>query len=467
MSTLPPEVLPYIFRYLPQSNLLNVVQVSKFWKRLATPFLWCKPRFKLPNLLSYASFFKIYGQFIRDVEFDWNNRSTVEEVQLVIDTCGNIDSVKIRLSEDETQEIKMLCDHLSNRLECLSITNYGWIDRKLQWKLYLAMFGNLKRLELENMGDLDDITCEQIVTKSSLLEDLEFDNVGITDIGVRSIAQHLPRLRSLTLSGCDQITCTSLTAIADSCSLLENLYFGNTSVRDTNFTIAGQRFQHLRSLNLINCYSITDNFFIAIVGSGSCPFLEDLCLKNTNITDTGIRLILQHLQRLSSLTFILCDKITDESLIAIAGSCRLLTSFSAHRMNITDIGLSAIASAPCRKTITCLHLKECDRITDTGVRQIVTQLDNLRHLNISCCSLLTEGLFREPSWKCAGLVELDISHLDVRLSALSSILNLKSLKSLHFNGIKGDVSECVHPLIIQPPKPMNGPRRYLRNVGVL
>jgi hypothetical protein len=46
-------------------------------------------------------------------------------------------------------------------------------------------------------------------------------------------------------------------------------------------------------------------------------------------------------------------------------------------------------------------------------------------------------------------------------------LNLKSLKSLQFNGIKGDVSECVHPLIIQPPKPMNGPRRYLRNVGVL
>jgi hypothetical protein len=61
----------------------------------------------------------------------------------------------------------------------------------------------------------------------------------------------------------------------------------------------------------------------------------------------------------------------------------LLKCFEIDCTKHTDASLLAIASARCREAIAHLKLGGCKRVTDTGIRQMITQLTHLRSLYIN------------------------------------------------------------------------------------
>jgi F-box and leucine-rich repeat protein 2/20 len=185
-----------------------------------------------------------------------------------------------------------------------------------------------------------------------------------------------------------------------------------------------------------------------------CPQLQHLVLTDTNMSDSGVSTIVQKLQHLKSLDISLCKNITDNSITTIAESCKHLTSLCVRDTEITDKGLSTLASSSlCQKTVSSIDLKYCNNITDNGVREIVMNFPHLQRLILSNCNGLTEGLFSDPPWKCKKLTELDISYLNVGSSAIFFISNsMNSLVTLDLYNIKGDVSESAIMSLANLPK---------------
>jgi hypothetical protein len=86
---------------------------------------------------------------------------------------------------------------------------------------------------------------------------------------------------------------------------------------------------------------------------------------------------------------------TDISITSIAESCPLLKCLKIDCTKHTDASLLA----RYREAIAHLKLGGCKRVTDTGIRQMITQLTHLRSLHKQLYVLITEDLFDNPPWK--------------------------------------------------------------------
>ena len=165
--------------------------------------------------------------------------------------------------------------------------------------------------------------------------DLRVDNAQLI-----SIARGLPQLQSLNLSNCWNITDEGITAVAIGLS-------------------------QLQSLNITACYKITDEG-IRAVASG-CPQLQSLNIGYCdNITDEGITALANGLLKLQSLDIGYCDNITDEGIIALADGLPQLQSLNIDDChNITDEGLIALARG-CPQLQSLTGIDNCDGITYAG-----------------------------------------------------------------------------------------------------
>jgi Leucine-rich repeat (LRR) protein len=394
MAFLPPDILLRIFPHLSHPSLLNVVQVSKLWNSVAIPFLWRNFRFNESDLSHCAPLFKIYGPFIRDVVVcgmslvyeSVKGASVKDGLSLVVTMCSNITSLELQGAKLTTQDMAMLCEHLSGQLECLCINCCSWVDGMLPSAPYIGTLGKLKRLVLIHNTDFNDAACRLVVTGCPLLEDLVLKYTKITDTSVCHFAQRLPRLRSLDLGGYSNITDTSLIAIAESHPPLEEMVLIGASITDAGIRLVSQHLPHLRSLNFSYCKLITDISLIAI--AESCPLLEDLNLTETSVTDTGFQFAAQHLPHLRSLVLIDCNMITNISLIAIAESCPLLENLNLSYTSVTGFCLAAQHLPRLRSLI----LNNCWGITDSSLVAIAESCPLLEVLKVGRASITDTGV---------------------------------------------------------------------------
>jgi Leucine-rich repeat (LRR) protein len=388
MPAFPSEILMLVFSFLSRPDLLKAIRVSKHWCSIAIRILWRNCHF--PRLYSpwyYAHLFKTYGQFVRHVEFKGWRPSVGVEVKLVVETCSNITSVCFFIGRD-MWGIDMLCKDLSDRLESFQIHSGLVPIEPSLLGVYISKLWKLKRLDVSYVGNFDDASCQQIVAKCQLLEDLNFKNSNITDDSVQLVAQHLQHIRILNLSRCRKITDESIFAIAKSCPSLTSLDVEGTQITDN--ALVAFTSTRIRVLSISECKMITEKSLTAI--AKSCPLLESLNISK-------------------------CETITDDSLTAIAESCPLLVSLDVRHTQITDNALVALATARCRETITSLDLTGCNRITHTGLRQVVDSFTRLRHFNIRCYKPLTDELDE----LCIGLLNVEETQItDDALVAFTS-----------------------------------------------
>ena len=146
----------------------------------------------------------------------------------------------------------------------------------------------------------------------------------VRDVTVQEVADMHPDLRSLTLSGCDQITDVGLWALARSCTALRELRLsGCTKVTHIGLRSLSLRCRALEVIDLSHCPDI-DDMGLRVLASG-CWGLHTLSFKNCRrITDTGLTEIARMCKHLRDVDVSGCAKVCeygDKALVELAGNC--------------------------------------------------------------------------------------------------------------------------------------------------
>jgi EIN3-binding F-box protein len=182
------------------------------------------------------------------------------------------------------------CDGLCNGekrapLTCLSLNTLNVTECKSVGLEPIVTMGlccpSLENLDLSQLTDLSD---EGIV---SVLEGCGKHLVSlnltkctdITDVALAAIASHCGELERLTLDGCYQVGDNGLQLLAADCTSLKEVDLSGTSITDAGLrALVSARGLWLRSLTLTGCVNLTDESLSLI--EDCCPSLGALNLRN-------------------------------------------------------------------------------------------------------------------------------------------------------------------------------------------
>ena len=128
------------------------------------------------------------------------------------------------------------------------------------------------------------------------------------------------------------------------------------------------------------CQKITDVSIISI--STHCTGLQSLNLEECNlITDVSIISISTHCTGLQSLNLWSCHQITDASIISISENCTGLKEFDVSYTNITDASLIAITKNCTGLQYLCTY--GCDGLSSDELRDEFNSVSELRAVLLS------------------------------------------------------------------------------------
>ncbi len=197
-------------------------------------------------------------------------------------------------------------------------------------------------------------------------------------------------------------------------------------------------FPHARDVDLNETSPLVDSIISAL--GMCCPKLQTLDLRNCyNITDSGLE-SLKTLTSLQTLDLFNCKKITDSGLEHLKALTSLQTLNLLNCGKITDKGLEHL------KTLTSLqslNLEDCYKITDRGLEHLKA-LTSLQSLDLFNCEKITDNglehlkaLTSLQSLNLGGCDQITSSGFE-HLKALTSLqtLNLAFCKKITDRGIK-------------------------------
>lgn len=133
------------------------------------------------------------------------------------------------------------------------------------------------------------------------------------------MANHCCKLEVLYLNFCRKITIVTFWLVCEKLTQLQQLHLVcNEWVNDEVLEIISRACRNLRTLNLVLCVNISDAGLIRIAG---LPYLNDLNLGVTNVTDVGVTMLVHKLCHLEKLDLIDAHHVTDLSMVEIAQWC--------------------------------------------------------------------------------------------------------------------------------------------------
>ena len=254
----------------------------------------------------------------------------------------------------------------------------------------LACAGSLlTTLHLHGCRSLSDVTCASLARSCPDLRDLALS--GCTRIGDESLVVigHALPLQSLALAGLVEVTSASAMAAVSGlcCAGAGAQVQGNVPATLTSLDLArctriamletqqARAFFSLKILDLSSCSAaISDDALrraaaacAGVSGSYGGVRLESLALWGTTAADNTLALLLEQVgARLLHLDVKGSERAGDQTAVAVAATCRLLTHLHISETRVTDGGLSAIlqscsalevfVAADCR----CTHFRSHD-----------------------------------------------------------------------------------------------------------
>eukprot|EP00899_Mesostigma_viride_P005619 jgi/Mesvir1/15058/Mv14708-RA.1 len=244
-------------------------------------------------------------------------------------------------------------------------------------------------------------------------------SVGITDAGVRAIAEGCPGLRTLCVPYCRRVANASLMAVAENCPLLLRLDVSRTGVTFAGLCAVLLNCPLLRTLvceglgEVAMMVQLQENDFPARLRAWlSSPFvpstptahntqsqLRHLNLRGGKSLFVGdLRLMLRHCPSLASL--VVSDNHHLVMSTGIAEHCPQLRHLDVSNTSVTNDVLSAVAER-------CVRLRHLDvsntSVTDVVLSAVAERCARLRHLDVSWCRLLTPGIVKQITARCPRL----------------------------------------------------------------
>lgn len=151
-------------------------------------------------------------------------------------------------------------------------------------------------------------------------------------------------------------------------------------------------FPRLQTLELSHCSNITDEGLKLI---DRLSDLIKLSLREcTEISDQSL-IMLGKMKKLQILDLSSCQNITDKGLKSLEQLKNLITLSLADCILITDEGLQVVENYKKLKT---LNLSRCKKITDNGLKPI-QKIPELQSLSVLDCKLITDEAFKSMKVK--------------------------------------------------------------------
>ena len=246
----------------------------------------------------------------------------------------------VRLALEELRELALLLALLGalvrlrpQRLVLRLSANFCE-DERAPDEVILALTGyceSLRSLECYDGFECLGVSDSAIATVARVHTDIAELALGwqerLTDDALRSIAQHLPKLKVLKIDGSTSFTDAGVIELVQSCTSLKTIHLCDLRCIDTD------------DVNLVisaiakNCRRLEDLQFCA---EGFDEDLEYICPVDTKL---------------------------DEAFAALAPGCPLLRALDLRRLPISDVALIALADCPIRD----LRLCDCPNVTDASV----------------------------------------------------------------------------------------------------
>jgi F-box and leucine-rich repeat protein 2/20 len=229
----------------------------------------------------------------------------------------------------------------------------------------------------------------------------EFDE--ITDASIIAIGFGCPRLLTLQVKDCNRITDIGMCALAQGCPLLQVLNFGRRTL-DPFSKRNNQELYYDLSIKR-NRFHITDIGIRAI--AQGCPSIRSIVVVKRAVS------VIDHLiplgigcRELLTVDLDECSNVTDAGVRAMVQNCSLLQSISLQKCGgITDATLSTIGLGCCR--LQKIHISNCIQITDIGVCSLARGCPLLRSITLDGCRL-TDVSIIAIALGCLDLLTLSI-----------------------------------------------------------
>ncbi|KAK0600235.1 hypothetical protein LWI29_012931 [Acer saccharum] len=307
---------------------------------------------------------------------------------------------------------------------------------------HLKDLKNLEKLVVDG-ARIADSSLEIISTNCKFLVEIGLSKcAGVTNMNIIQFVSGWVDLKSINLTCCRSISDAAISAIADS-------YCCGVNDKGLEYL---SRCSELLCLKLGLCTDISDKglFFIA----SNCAKLHELDLyRCTSIRDDGLAALSYGCKKLKKLNLSYCTGVTDRGMDYI-GSMEELSDLELRGlMNITSVGLTAVA-AGCKR-LADLDLKHCVNIDDSGFLALAFFSRNLRQINLSFCAVsdtvlcMVMGNLTRLQAKLVHLTNCTVEGFELALrnccfwikkvkllAPLRFLLSSETLETLHARGCK-------------------------------
>eukprot|EP00736_Rhodelphis_marinus_P010210 Rmarinus@m.3789 len=323
-----PDLLAYIFWFLPRQDVHEMGKVCIFWRDACTrPMLW--------HCVNLAN---------RDFPRGFLDRPHVQK------GTRRLDLTFAREVYDTT-----LCPVLPSFLHLRSLILDGC--RQVSDRLLASLPRQLRRISL-------------------------YWNTTISDKGMKVLGDQCPYLTHVGLSGCKFITNAGVRALCMRARCLVALDLTRAKIDDDALELIARYCPHLEVLNCYACASFESRGVQVLTATLSRLSSLDLCGCAQSLKDDAFSRLSAEgtcAQALRNLNLSWCLKLTDETLFSLAKDCHNLEVLRIRgNTNITDVGMSVLAQ--CAPFIRELDVNGCVGIERRTLSELKTMFPRLERL---------------------------------------------------------------------------------------
>ncbi|KAI3500406.1 hypothetical protein L1887_36227 [Cichorium endivia] len=215
------------------------------------------------------------------------------------------------------------------------------------------------------------------VTKLSLRCDRR--SVSIDDNGFNLISLRCVNLTRLKLRGCREITDVGMAAFAKNCKGLKKFSCGSCMFGAKGMNALLDNSSSLEELSVKRLRGINDGVTAEPIGPGAAAMsLKTVCLKEL-YNGQFFGPLISGAKKLKTLKLLRCLGDWDSLLETIAVSENSLIEVHLERLQVSDIGLSALSNC---SNLEILHIVKTPDCTNAGVISVASHCKHLRKLHI-------------------------------------------------------------------------------------
>jgi hypothetical protein len=228
----------------------------------------------------------------------------------------------------------------------------------------------------------------------------------ITDTSLTFISKKYPNFQNINLSFCVNITAEGVKTIAQNCTTLTTLSLSHCTIGDSALLCIASSLPNIKSLALTGCNNITDTGVSKI--ASKCQELQYLDISHCkSLTSTSVKAIASSLSNLQHLDISwLSDTVSDSSIQKLN---------KLHKLQYLGIADSKVTDSILQKLLSnCTKLNSLDISFCTGLFQsdkALKYFTNVTRLNAPGTAL-TDAMLTKILEVAVDLQHLDVSYSD-------------------------------------------------------